>query len=297
MVRNAGFIIGLMLSLVLHASLGAAFVWWISPIGAIPITLAPTSDAPMPDPVRPGIEESSADAMAWIGSSRATAHGGAPSQMDQAAFTLQVGTADQSAPRAAVAAHSLTTPRPSAEAALREMANQSRTDGLKGPVLSLESARAAFASPSQTVTDSASSQPSPSQAAASEAAQPGRPGTRSDKESDAASRTFEVTPGEVLAAGGLEIKTRRPKWNQTSLVSRSPRNPTIRVTFRADGTVRSASFVEQGTRRLDTGYEEVDTPLINAVNAWTASGRPLRELPKDNPEAGITLTFYIHLRG
>ncbi|MBL9030505.1 MAG: hypothetical protein JNM80_02190 [Phycisphaerae bacterium] len=197
---------------------------------------------------------------------------------------MSPGAADRSSPRALPAPPSLPAPATSAEEALREMARRARTVGLLGPP------PASAVNPAQNASTGATS-------AASEPAQPGRPGIASDRESDAASTThvFEVSPGEVLAARGLEIKTRRPKWNQTSIVTRTPRNPTIRVTFRADGTVQSADFVWDGPKRLDTGYEEIDAPLLNAVHAWTATGKPLRDLP--NPESVITMTFYINLRG
>lgn len=282
MLRDAGLIIGLTLSLALHATMGAAFVWWLSPTDAQHRHRPAMSDAQTPPVVRPGIETSDASVDAWIGASSATPHSGAAANVDQTGFTMNPGTADRSSPRALPLPPLLPTPAISAEEALREMARRARTVGLLGPP------------PASPVMPAAQSSAG---ATASEPAQPGRPGIASDRESDAASTThaIEVSPGEVLAARGLEIKTRRPKWNQTSIVTRTPRNPTIRVTFRSDGTVQSADFVWDGPKRLDTGYEEIDAPLLNAVHAWTATGKPLRDLP--SPESVITMTFYINLRG
>lgn len=124
----------------------------------------------------------------------------------------------------------------------------------------------------------------------------GRPGERSDRESDASSmkpiRLDRITLGRVMAGEGVNVRTTRPRWSTTTLLTTAPKNPVIRVTFGRSGKVIEAGFVNDQS----TGYDNVDEPLLNAVHSWTASGKQIRELPANDPRAGLTIVFIITLR-
>jgi hypothetical protein len=67
-----------------------------------------------------------------------------------------------------------------------------------------------------------------------------------------------------------------------------PRNPTVRITFNRAGRVTRAEFLPG----RNTGYPEVDGPLLSAMYRWTAKGKKLRDA---GPE-GITMNFRVLLR-
>jgi hypothetical protein len=106
------------------------------------------------------------------------------------------------------------------------------------------------------------------------------PGITSDRESIAAAvrDAPTVRPGRVLAAQGLEIQTRTPRWTYTTMMTRRPRNPTVEIAFGADGRVRHADFVRDGAKVFNTGFEDVDEPLLSAIYTWTAKGKPISDL-------------------
>ncbi len=132
------------------------------------------------------------------------------------------------------------------------------------------------------------------------AGQQGAPGNPSDKESIAtAVKNSAATrlDGKVLAAQGLEIQTRRPRWEYTTMLTRQPRNPTLRITFGADGKVKRAEFVRDGSKIYNTGFDDVDEPLLTAIYSWTAKGKVLSEATKGDPDAGVTIMLTIILVG
>lgn len=122
-----------------------------------------------------------------------------------------------------------------------------------------------------------------------------RPGERSDRESDAASRERPVNVrainGRVAAGEGLELRTVRPRWSTTTLLTTSPKNPVVRVRFGRDGRVKAADFVDG----FSTGYPDVDAPLMDAIFRWRASGKRIEELPTTEA-AGVTIVLRITLR-
>ncbi len=143
---------------------------------------------------------------------------------------------------------------------------------------------------------------SPQQAAPSPAkptvppgnAPPGeRPGEKSDRQStpSALKDTIEVVPGRPAAGQGLEIKTVRPRWSDTTRLVAVPRNPVVRVTFAKSGRVSSVIFAAG----QNTGWNDVDEPLLDAIYRWTAKGEALRTLPSTK-DAGLTVQFRIMLR-
>ncbi len=121
-----------------------------------------------------------------------------------------------------------------------------------------------------------------------------RPGEVSDRESDAAAvrSAINVDPGRPAATKGLKINTVRPEWSTTTRIVALPKNPVVRVRFNRAGKVVDANFVD----RYDTGWPDVDGPLLDAIYRWKAEGERVRELPENDPEAVITVTFRITLR-
>ncbi|MDX2118899.1 MAG: hypothetical protein SFY96_12020 [Planctomycetota bacterium] len=121
------------------------------------------------------------------------------------------------------------------------------------------------------------------------------PGNKSDRESDAASKKgpLEVRPGKPAAGQGLEIQTVRPQWSITTRLTAVPRNPMVRIVFGPDGKVKTAGFLTG----QDTGSPDIDGPLLDAIYRWTAKGKAIDELPKNNPKAGVPLVMRIVLRG
>lgn len=115
----------------------------------------------------------------------------------------------------------------------------------------------------------------------------------SEKESDATSRKkiAEWEPGKPPAVEGLDITTVRPRWTVTTRLMSVPRNPVVQIEFRKNGTVARAAFLD----KQDTGYTDVDGPLLDAIYAWTAKGRALDALAADDPNAVAPVTMRIIL--
>jgi hypothetical protein len=139
----------------------------------------------------------------------------------------------------------------------------------------------------------------------SEVSPPSEPGTSggspesapdalpSEKEAGATSREQPIdwAPGRPAAAEGLDITTVDPRWTIATRLSALPRNPVVRLDFGKDGRVRKAEFLPE----LDTGYRDVDGPLLDALYRWTAKGEALAKLPPGEPEAVVSLKFRIVL--
>jgi hypothetical protein len=139
-----------------------------------------------------------------------------------------------------------------------------------GPTQPSESEpREAQVPPGSTPSPPSSSPGAPSQ-------QPPAPGETSDRESDPTS-IVNVPPenwklGKPLAAQGLDIRTRRPRFDELTRITASPRNPVARVTFDHKGVaVKVALLVSSGDHR-------VDEPVINALYAWKAKGDKIDRL-------------------
>jgi hypothetical protein len=105
-----------------------------------------------------------------------------------------------------------------------------------------------------------------------------------------------VRPGQPVAAKGLDIKTRRPQWGTTTLLTAFPANPVVVIEFNRSGKVVRAQFARDGKRVMSTGYEDVDEPLLNAVYTWTAAGKALEKLPEDDPDATVRIVLSVVLR-
>jgi hypothetical protein len=131
---------------------------------------------------------------------------------------------------------------------------------------------------------------------ASSGAAPSPDGIVTDRESLAASirKAPIVRPGRILAAEGIEIQTRAPRWSYTTLATRRPRNPSVEIAFGRDGRVRRAAFVRDEHGRIyNTGFEDVDQPLLNVIYTWTARGRGIDQLQDDEDEVRIILNVIL----
>ena len=145
----------------------------------------------------------------------------------------------------------------------------------------------------QTAMAAKAAQSTPASPAATPPPGEPRDAIASEKESDATSRQriAEWEPGKPPAVEGLDITTVRPRWTVTTRMMSVPRNPVVRIEFRKNGTVARAAFLE----RQDTGYADVDGPLLDAIYAWTAKGRALEALAVDDPQAVVPITMRIVL--
>jgi hypothetical protein len=74
-----------------------------------------------------------------------------------------------------------------------------------------------------------------------------------------------------------------------------PRNPTVLITFRRDGTVKNVEFARASGIEYSTGHEAWDQPLLNAIYGWTAKGKPLSELDPSDSESELTILMNILL--
>jgi hypothetical protein len=148
-----------------------------------------------------------------------------------------------------------------------------------------------------TATNSAERNPSTTNASGSAASTPGAAGgaaggsdlqgSPSDAESQAAAVVPNVSfrPGTPLAAKGVRIITRAPRFSITARVASSPRNPTLELTFNREGKVVSGKFVEGQA----SGYDDIDGPILDAAMRWTATGKKLAEVLGDDPKATFTV--------
>ena len=307
---------GALVSAAVHAGLMLGFVRWPgafgqrAPEGAVP-ERAPEARHKQQEPptVRLGIEKSSAATLTWIGFESATEHHATLSTTEQSAFTTEVAPAQRAQPEETEPQPEPAPEAPPAPPAPQQIAEQVRalSERLAAAQRQVEERLTDLAETLPVIRpqpqEPSAPAPSPAQAGAPTPApanpgapQPsGLPGTPSDKESIATSikKAPTVRPGQVVAGQGLEIQTRAPRWTYSTMLTRRPRNPTIRITFGRDGTVKRAEFVHDGTKAHNTGYDDVDQPLLNAVYSWTAKGRALNELKPGDPGISIIITVIL----
>ncbi len=324
---------GLVVSLGVHVVIGTGFVQGLVRVErAAPEPPADTGivfeleDPERPDEVRPkpvqlGIEDGREDAAAWLGFKEPTEHAATKSEVAQSAMTISPGGPEseiESGLAAAVEASAqaresspvdlkliepVREPAPTVEReppasepgdpVAAEGAGPGAFDAVRRLTEDL-SARAAEAMEALRVLG-AEALPAEASAQPARASGGGETGIASDKESMATSlkEAITVIPGRVAAGRGLELITRKPKWSITTLSTRRPVNPVVVATFRRDGTVVDAKFLNDGKRVLSTGYEDVDEPLINAIYQWRAKGPPLDELK--GPDDVLTVTIRVIL--
>ncbi|MCE7974953.1 MAG: hypothetical protein DYG92_11630 [Leptolyngbya sp. PLA1] len=117
------------------------------------------------------------------------------------------------------------------------------------------------------------------------------PGELANDESEAGSirKPLQVKWGKVLAGRGIEVKTSKPRWSLTTLMSARPKDTRLRVTFAPTGRVAKAEVLDGGS-----GYPDVDGPLLDAViNRWSASGARFEEARASSPDAQVVLYFKV----
>lgn len=105
------------------------------------------------------------------------------------------------------------------------------------------------------------------------------PGDVAQKESDATS-TIEVPLehlrlGKPLAAQGLEIRTRKPRFTSLVMLTSAPADPRVEIRFRRDGKPAKARFLES------SGDQRIDEAILNSLYRWRAKGKKLLELERD----------------
>ena len=104
--------------------------------------------------------------------------------------------------------------------------------------------------------------------------------------------SINVKLGRPAAGQGLEVRTVRPRFSMTTILTSNPRKSSINVFFGRDGRVLKAKFVEGKT----TGYDDVDGPLLDAIYRWTARGKALEDVPPGtDPAKGLLVNFNIEL--
>lgn len=119
----------------------------------------------------------------------------------------------------------------------------------------------------------------------------GETGAQSDRESPASSiLTAEWTKlGQPIAAKGLEIKTRKPRFTQYTRLMGAQRDPIVRVHFRRDGRVELVEMVRS------SGNPDVDRPVTDAIYQWRATGQSLERIPEPSPPGTLPVEFRILL--
>lgn len=280
----------------------------------------PLAQPPIPQPsLRLGADsDKPSTAMSWIGYAAPTEQAAPQGPVDQPALGLAGPTAPapqttpqtappnspqeptseptpEPRPHAAAAATPEPAPAPDPVPAKDVTPTPPTTAGLtwretlQDALDAIARARAAAPPPPQQ-------RPAPSAPQASRPAPPSTAGALSDRESIAAAirGAAVVRPGQVLSAGGLDVRTVQPRWGRVTLRTAKPRNPTVAVTFAKNGKVKLADFAKDGDLVFDAGSPDLNEPLLNAVYAWTATGKALETLPTDD-SAGITVLFRIIL--
>jgi hypothetical protein len=286
-------------SVALHLALGLFLVHRWDP-GALASILQPAlRDAdPLPQRVQLGIKRSPAVTLTWIGFERPTPHSAPRSEVEQPALDLSPGGEVPAAHAAATPTSDpgQTSPGPGLDGLVQVFSAAADAAVVIPDLLDSLMARLSRALPAEPESASAAALPAPDDPVAW---MPGTgPGERSTSEVSPSSRfpVLDVRPGHPAAAEGLDIRTRRPQWTLGTRMTARPVNPLIDIAFGRDGRVREAGFVvEKGVRR-DTGYADVDGPLLDAVYRWVASGRALDELDASDPDARLVIRLRVILR-
>lgn len=107
---------------------------------------------------------------------------------------------------------------------------------------------------------------------------PGETGELGDHESDATS-TIDVPlddlqAGRPVAAEGLELQTRRPKFTNLQRLTARPVNPVLAIDFSSQGVPRDVRIKRSST------YRSIDDAIVNSLYQWRAKGERLDKLEK-----------------
>lgn len=319
-------VLGGILSLLLHGTAGLFLGGWSLRKPTIPpAPLLNEPEARRPVEQRLGLEKSRNVTINWLGFEQPTEHSAPEADVEQAELTREpTGTpAETPAP---------SPPRETAQQQPEEPSETKTAHPAATPAAVVEATAGAVAAAGewlvrlptevaklaamidppapQPVEPDAPSEPptehTPTVASPTPSPAPtGDDGLASQKDADATAfeQTLEVRPGQPAAAEGLQINTVRPRWRYTTLLTASPRNPTVLITFGRDGRVKRAEFAVRGGKVLHSGERDVDEPLLNAIYQWTAAGKAIEALPEPRPDedpdstGGLTVTIRIMLRG
>lgn len=286
---------GILASVVIHVGAAAMFASGVSLTGD---DLSEPAPPEFEEPeIRPGINESRATTISWLGYEEPTPHEAQEANVDQPA--LARGPAPNPAiEQSGVPALPPPAPKPKP---LAEAADLARLPTIPLPDQSLDEllAQLEATAPEATTAKKPPAQPVPEQRPTkpnelpdtTEAEQPSEAGG-GPSESPATSRTkpTEIRPGEPVAMEGIEIETRRPKFTTVTRLTAAPQNPTVLVRFDANGKVVLADIIES------SGYRNVDRPVLDAMYGWRAKGKKIDELRQKDGASTFELTFRIVLR-
>ncbi|MHC5023860.1 MAG: energy transducer TonB [Planctomycetota bacterium] len=131
--------------------------------------------------------------------------------------------------------------------------------------------------PTEEPTKKAGAQAAPAQPTTADAP-PGTPeqGEKADKESDASSTVDipldKIRVGKPLAAQGLELRPRRPRFTTLQRLTAAAGNPIVEIRFGRDGVPRRASILQS------SGNRGIDRAIESSLYRWRASGKQLESL-------------------
>ncbi len=310
---------GIVASVVLHAAGGVLIAW--GPVGGKPADgfgeLVTEARQEREEEIRPGIEQSRAMTLTWLGFSDPTPHSAEQSVTEQAAMSPAPAPmpTDPSPPTLSGAPTSVAaedTVEPPAAAPEPEpiteqvLAAADAGETIEGEATEAEAEQAVAVAATESVdepTAEPADKPSPDSAqtaaaAASDEPAPEQPiepklsgdapGVQADKQAQATSTkpVAKVEPGKPAAAEGLDIRTVRPKWTTLTRLTAAPRNPVAVVKFGKSGRVIHAALLHS------TGVADVDGPLVDSLYLWSAKGEALEALGPER-DAGVELTFEV----
>lgn len=78
--------------------------------------------------------------------------------------------------------------------------------------------------------------------------------------------------GRPIAAQGLTIRTRKPRFTVLTMVTARPVNPIVEIKFDREGRPRHYDFLRR------SGHPDVDGPILDAIAGWRANGEVLEAL-------------------
>lgn len=330
---NRSLALGLGISVLVHSALGVGLArygtflaapWFEHPQLPDPSRAAERRPSPT-DLLTLGIEQSQAVTETWLGFENPTNHSGPKATVEQADMGPKVGAPVAQAgpgavspsrpeqdpirpPPSALANPPSLEAAPAADPAPAAYAGEKPADAAAAPEptpapenpapradpTDPQRSNAEFVGPPVPPALPEVVPSPPAQDARPSQARPGEAAEQAEREATAAylKEAVEVKPGRPVAAKGLKIETVRPRWSITTQITASPRNPVVKVTFGRSGKVLRAEFVGG----QNTGWAEVDGPLMDAIYRWRAKGEALAKLPAGNPDAGLPIVFRIVLR-
>lgn len=113
-------------------------------------------------------------------------------------------------------------------------------------------------------------------------------GERSEAEADPTSilniPSAQWRNGRPIAAEGMTIETRKPRFTILTTVTARPTNPIVEIRFDHEGRPRSTRYLRS------SGHATIDGPIMDAIAGWRARGKALDAL-----RPGDTVTVRLRL--